>query len=98
MNVAASPPLLKLRVFTSHKMLIDEEVLELFLPSLEGTLGIFPGHAPMVIALGRGELSYRAAAKQESFSVEGGYADVQFGGVLIFTELIEGESHGSQTG
>ncbi len=94
----AVPQLLKLRVITSQKMLIDEEVLELFLPSLEGILGIFPGHAPMLIALGRGELSYRAAAKQESFNVEGGYADIQFGRVLIFTELVQGESHGSETG
>lgn len=92
------PQLLKLRVFTSHKMLVDEEVLDLTLPSLEGYLGIFPGHSPMVIALGRGELSYRAAGKQESFNVEGGYADVQFGRVLVFTELVQGESHGSQTG
>lgn len=92
------PQLLKLRVITSHKVLVDEEVLELTLPGLEGYLGIFPGHSPMVFALGRGELSYRAAGKQESFSVEGGYADVQFGRVLIFTELVQGESHGSQTG
>ncbi len=91
----ALPAALKLRVFTSHKQLVDEDVLEVTLPSLEGYVGIFPGHRPLLVALGLGELSYRAAAKQESFSVSGGYAQVTSDGVLVFTEIGQDEPPGS---
>jgi len=93
-----APSSIRLTVITSRKLLAEEEVQEVTLPSLEGYLGIFPGHRPLMVALGRGELSYRAASKQDSFSVEGGYAEVQPGRVLAFTELFQGESDGSQTG
>ena len=89
------PAALKLRVFTSRKQLADEDVLEVTLPSLEGYVGIFPGHRPLLLALGRGELSYRAASKQESFPVNGGYAQVSPDRVLVFTEIGKDEPPGT---
>ena len=95
----AVPSTLRLTVITSRKLLAEEEVLEVTLPSLEGYLGIFPGHRPLMVALGRGEVSFRASGKEDSFSVEGGYAEVRADRVLVFTELLgKGESHGPQTG
>jgi F-type H+-transporting ATPase subunit epsilon len=95
----AVPSSLRLTVITSHKLLAEEDVQEVTLPSLEGYLGIFPGHRPLMVALGRGEISYRASGKEDSFPVEGGYAEVRADRVLVFTELFgTGESHGSQTG
>jgi F-type H+-transporting ATPase subunit epsilon len=89
------PSALKLRVFTSHRQLADEDVLEVTLPSLDGYVGIFPGHRPLLVALGDGDLSYRAAHKQESFSVSGGYAQVSPDRVMVFTEIGQDESAGS---
>lgn len=89
------PPSLHLQVITSHRVLADDDVLEVTLPSLEGYLGIFPGHRPLLVALGQGELTFRYQDKQESFPVQGGYAEVQPSKVLVFTELRQDESDGS---
>ncbi|MFA9453042.1 MAG: F0F1 ATP synthase subunit epsilon [Candidatus Aminicenantaceae bacterium] len=94
----AAPPSLRLRVITSHKLLAEEEVQEVTLPSLDGYVGIFPGHRPLMLALGRGELVFRASGREERFSVDGGYAEVRPDLVLIFTELLKGEPDGPQTG
>jgi F-type H+-transporting ATPase subunit epsilon len=94
----AAPPALRLRVITSHRLLAEEEVQEVTLPSLDGYVGIFPGHRPLMLALGRGELVFRASGREERFSVDGGYAEVRPDLVLIFTELLQGEPDGPQTG
>ncbi len=85
------PPFLKLEVITARSLLVDAEVLEVTLPSLEGELGILPGHRPLFTALGRGVLSYRAAHKGDRISVRGGYAEVLPEKVTAFIELSEDE-------
>ena len=81
------PSHLHLRVVTSRKLLTDDEIQELFLPGLEGLLGIYPGHRPLLIALGKGRLSYRSGSKHHNFAVDGGYAEVLPDRVVVFTEL-----------
>jgi F-type H+-transporting ATPase subunit epsilon len=94
----AAPLSLRLRVITSHRLLAEEEVQEVTIPSLDGYVGILPGHRPLMLALGRGELTFRAAGREERFSVDGGYAEVRPDLVLVFTELLQGEPDGPQTG
>ena len=92
------PASLRLRVIAPHQLVAEEEVQDVTLPSLEGYLGIFPGHAPLMLALGRGELSFRVSGREERYSVEGGYAEVGPDRVLVFTELIQGEPDGPHSG
>lgn len=92
------PSALRLRVFSSHKQLADVEAQEVSLPSLEGYVGIFPGHRPLILALGEGELSYRGTGKQESFPVSGGYAQISPDKVLVFTEIGPNEPPGTASG
>jgi F-type H+-transporting ATPase subunit epsilon len=92
------PSLLHLKVITSHRLFVDAQVGEVSLPSLEGYLGILPGHRPLFVALGRGTLSYRGASGEKKFSVRGGYAEVQPARVLVFTELSQDEKDESPTG
>ena len=94
----AAPTSLRLRVIAPHKLLAEEEVQDVTLPSLDGYLGIFPGHRPLMLALGRGELSFRASGREERCSVEGGYAEVGPDQVLVFTELTQGEPDEPHTG
>ncbi len=85
------PPSIKLRVISSKDLLIDEEVLEVTLPSLEGYLGIFPGHRPLFVALGRGLLTYKRSDKQTELPIQGGYAEILPDRVLVFTEKAKDE-------
>ena len=78
---------LHLRVITPRRLLVDAEAEEIQLPSLEGLIGILPGHRPLMVALGRGALSYRRGSGGESFEVQGGQAHVLPDKVLVFTEL-----------
>jgi F-type H+-transporting ATPase subunit epsilon len=83
------PPFLKLQVITARNLLVDAEADEVSIPSLEGYLGILPGHRPLFTALGRGFLSYRAGKKGEKLSVRGGFAEILPDKVVVFTELSE---------
>lgn len=87
------PASIKLRVISSTALLADEEVQEVSFPSLEGYLGIRPGHRPMIVALGRGLLTYKRANKQNELPVNGGYAEVMPDRVLIFTEKTEDDKN-----
>ncbi len=80
---------LHLRVIAPRKLLVDEEVKEVSLPSLEGYLGILPGHRPLFTALGKGTITFQTAKGEEKLSVEGGYAEIHPDKILIFTELAE---------
>lgn len=86
------PLSLQLKVITPRKLLVDEEVEEVSLPSLEGYLGVLPGHRPLFLALGRGRITYRMTQKEEALYVQGGYAEILPEKVVVFTEQVEDET------
>ena len=86
------PASLRLEVIAPRKLLLDLDVQEVSLPSLEGYIGILPGHRPLFTALGKGRIIYKVTGAERSLSVQGGYAEIQPGKVLVFTEWAEDES------
>ena len=82
---------LALRIIVPRSLEVEAEVLEVSLPSLDGSVGILPGHRPTVLALGRGSLVYKDEKGEESLSIRGGYAEVGPEAVLVFTELSDDE-------
>jgi len=89
------PTSLKLKVITPPQMLVDEDVQEVSIPSLDGYLGIFPGHRPLFVALGRGRLTYKHSQKETKLIVQGGYAEILPDRVLVFTEKGKDETEES---
>jgi len=83
------PSALRLRVITPRSLLADLDVDEVTIPSLEGYLGVLPGHRPLFAALGPGLVSYRTGDRGESCPVRGGYAEVGPELVVVFVELSE---------
>ena len=86
------PPFLHLKVITPRSLVVDAEVEEVTIPSLDGELGILPGHRPLYTALSSGQLKFRAPGRRESLSVRGGYAEIGPERVTAFTELSEDET------
>ncbi len=80
---------LHLRVIAVGKFLVDEEVDEVLLPGLDGQVGILPGHRPLILGLGQGELFYRQGEKQKHLSIAGGYATISSKEVIVFTEAAQ---------
>ena len=92
------PTSLKLKVISPTDLLVDEEVLEVSLPSLEGYLGILPGHRPLFVALGQGLLIYKRSNKQSELPVQGGYAEILADRVFVFIEKAKDEKNRSSEG
>ena len=80
------PDSFRLKVITPRRLLADADVQEASVPALDGLIGVRPGHRPLMTALGRGTLTYRQGKDEESFEVEGGYAEILPDEVLIFTQ------------
>jgi len=89
------PARIHLKVVTPRRLLVEADVEVVFLPSLEGEVGVLPGHRPLFVGIGRGKLSYRAGGDEESFAVQGGYAQVQPEKVVVMTEVGEDDDSGN---
>ncbi len=92
------PSLLRLTVITPLKLLVDEEVETVSLPSLEGYVGVFPGHRPLFLTLGEGKITYQVGQKEDQLAVQGGYAEILSERVVVFAEAGENETEQSAEG
>jgi len=77
---------LNLTVIGPRGLEVEAEVLEVSLPSLDGRLGILPGHRPLILALGSGPLIYRDEQQESRLDVRRGYAEIRPDAVLAFIE------------
>lgn len=68
---------LTVRVITPDKVVWDEEVQELILPSTTGQLGILSNHAPLLTALEIGVMRVRPGKDWQNIAVMGGFAEVE---------------------
>ncbi|MFN3537308.1 MAG: ATP synthase F1 subunit epsilon [Brevundimonas sp.] len=55
-------------------------------PGVEGDFGVLPDHAPFMTALREGAVTIRDGASVRRFTVKGGFADVNAGGLTILAE------------
>jgi F-type H+-transporting ATPase subunit epsilon len=83
---------LRLKVITPRRLLADADADVVALPTLEGEIGVLPGHRPLFTALGIGVLSYRVGGDEERFAVKGGFAEVREDEVVVVTESDEDAS------
>jgi F-type H+-transporting ATPase subunit epsilon len=89
------PATLHLKVVTPTRLLVEAEVEAVFLPTLEGQIGVLPGHRPLFVGIGRGRLIYRENGGEDSFAIRGGYAQVQPEKVVVMTEAGEDDDPGA---
>jgi len=82
---------LSLRVITPDRILLDTTAASISFPTLDGSVGILKDHAPMVAAIGVGELSFRGAdsGAEEVLFVAGGFAEVRSNTVRVVTDVSE---------
>jgi F-type H+-transporting ATPase subunit epsilon len=65
-----------LKLITPEKKVFEGVVDSLKCPGLDGFFGILSSHAPMVSALGSGELSYESGGKSNTVKISGGFLEV----------------------
>ncbi len=66
----------QLQIATPERIYADEQVGEAELPGKNGYMGILPGHAPLLSALGAGVLTYSSAGNRQVLVVDGGFVEV----------------------
>jgi F-type H+-transporting ATPase subunit epsilon len=88
------PATTHLKVVTPRRLLVEADVEAVFLPTLEGEIGVLPGHRPLFVGIGRGKLRYQTAGDEDFFMIRGGYAQVQPERVVVMTEVAEDDESG----
>jgi F-type H+-transporting ATPase subunit epsilon len=83
------PDHLDLEIATPERRVLKETVDEVVFPSVEGYMGVLPGHAPLLAMLDVGEVSYRIGSERRYLACAGGFAEVQPGRVSILADTVE---------
>lgn len=80
---------LTLEIVTPERHAFTQEVDMVVVPGIDGQLGILPHHAPLITALGIGELKVRAGGEEQIFGVSGGFVEVRPDRVVVMADLAE---------
>lgn len=78
---------LHVQVITPEKVLIDEEVQEVIVPTTTGELSILPHHIALVTQLAPGELIIKRNDREEHLVVIGGFIEVSKKSVTILADF-----------
>ena len=81
--------MITLEVVTPERLVLSEPVDEAVLPGAEGYFGVLPGHAPLLAALGAGELEFRKGTSRRWLAVAGGFAEVLADRISVMAENCE---------
>lgn len=79
----------KLQVATPERLFVDEQVTEAELPGKDGYMGILPGHAPLLSALGAGTLTYSSGGGKRMLKIDGGFVEVFDNQVRVLADHAE---------
>ena len=78
---------LKLEIVTPDAMVYSEDVDMVTLPGIEGEMGIFPKHVPLMTQLAAGEISVRKDGQDFFLAVGDGFVEVTGERVSILTDM-----------
>ena len=80
---------LTLEIVAPDRLVLSEAVDSLVVSASEGMLGILPGHAPLMVELKIGPLTFRRAGEAEKVAVMGGVLRCKDNRVLVITTAAE---------
>jgi len=79
---------MKLDILTPEKKIYEGDVYGIYLPGVQGYFEILDKHAPMVAALGSGEMKILTdKTNSESYTIQGGFLEMNNNKAVV---LIEG--------
>ena len=80
---------LRLRIVTPTKPVFEGDVDMVIAQTIDGQIGIMPGHAPVTTVLGYGLLRAYIDEKIESFAIFGGFCEINPQGVTVLADVAE---------
>lgn len=78
--------LLKLKIVTPEKLILEEEVESVTIPTKEGEITVLPDHVPLIAPLSSGDIVSFVNGEHVPIAVVGGFAEVK-NGDSGFTEV-----------
>jgi F-type H+-transporting ATPase subunit epsilon len=78
---------LKLEVVTPIAIIYSQDVQSVTLPAIDGQIGVFPHHVPLLTRIVPGEIIIRRDGRDEFFAVGGGLVEVTGDSVSIVTDM-----------
>src|SRR5258707_2304077 len=78
-----------LEVVTPMRLVARETVSEAQIPVRGGSIGVLPGHTPLLAEMGIGELSYHVGNRVLSCTAMGGFVEVQGDRVIVLADRAE---------
>jgi len=83
------PQSIHLEIVTPEQRLVNEVIDEVVLPGSEGSLGVRPGHTPLLSTLGIGWLMYRRGDLRRYLAIAWGFVEVLPDRVSVLAEIAE---------
>lgn len=80
---------LSVEVVSPEEELFSDEASFVLARTVEGDIGILPGHAPLTAQLAPCDVKVRTAAGDRTFPVDGGFMSVKENKVIILAEVAE---------
>lgn len=84
-----SEKLFKLKVVTPERVLFEEEVSQVTLPTQEGEITVLPNHIPLISVLKPGEVRFKKGNEEIPFVVAGGFIEVLPDQVSVMADSAE---------
>jgi F-type H+-transporting ATPase subunit epsilon len=88
----ALPEKIQLVIVTPDKQLFSGTVDKVTVPSIQGYLGILPGHAPLLAELGIGNVSYQIGDQSQLIFCSWGFVEVLPDRVVVLAQTAEAAS------
>jgi F-type H+-transporting ATPase subunit epsilon len=78
---------LKLEIVTPQGTVISEDVEMVTLPGIEGQLGIYPNHVPLITPIEPGEIIVTSGGRDRFLAVGDGLAEISRTQVSVITDM-----------
>jgi F-type H+-transporting ATPase subunit epsilon len=78
---------LKLEIVTPEAKIFSQDVEIVFVPGVEGELGILPKHVPLMTMIKPGELRVSSGGKETFMAVGDGFVEVTGESVTVLTDM-----------
>jgi F-type H+-transporting ATPase subunit epsilon len=78
---------LKLEIVTPEAVTYSEQVDMVTLPAVEGEMGIYPMHVPLMTRIGPGEVSVKKDGQEYFLAVGEGFVEITGDRVAILTDM-----------
>ena len=80
---------LRFEIVTPEKVIFSENVETVSLPGTEGELGIYPGHAPLMIQIDAGEVTVMHRGENRYLAVGTGFVEITNRKVSVLTDMAQ---------